>query len=218
VRAALLVITCGRRIYFERTLESFHTRCGHQFAHRLIVDDSGDPAYGEWLRSTFRDWSVVSHDKRLGLAGAIDTAWSHLSSVDVDFVFHLEDDFTFPVDVPLTEMAAHLKRDPSLAQVTLYRQPWSPQEHIAGGYLGLYSDDYTLEQVTESFDLFTTSRLFSFNPSLYRKEITHYRGGLEADVTEVLARDGLRFGVLAGNGGSPLCTHIGAERSPGWKV
>jgi hypothetical protein len=216
MNVALVAFTCGRRVYLERTMQSFHEACDLRFTYRLMVDDSGDPEYGDWLRDTFRNWHVVSHDKRMGLGAAIDTAWSHLSSVDCDYVFHLEDDWLFPVPVPIDEMAAHLERDPSLAQVTLYRQPGSPQEHIAGGYLRLH--DYELAEAGDATDLWVSRKLFSFNPSLYPKGVTHYRGGLEAAVTDAMVRDGLRFAVLAGDGETPLCFHIGAERSAGWQA
>jgi hypothetical protein len=209
----MVVFTCGRRHYLERTLESFHAACDHDFSHRLIIDDSGDPEYGVWLRDTFRGWHVVSHDKRRGLGAAVESGWSHLTSVDAEFVFHLEDDFAFR-EVPLRVMVDLLRADDALAQVVLYRQPWSPEERVAGGYLRLH--DYDAEPAPPGFELWTSQRLFGFNPTLYPKWITSYPGGVEAAVTERLTADGYRFGVLAGDGQSPLCVHIGAERSPAW--
>ena len=210
---ALMVTTCGRRLYLERALESLHENLSEGFDHRIMVDDSGDPAYGAWLRATFHGWTILHHGMRAGLAAAVETAWDAIRRTDARWIFHTEDDFTYTQRIPLKAMREALSLDSSLAQVTLYRQPWSPQEQILGGYLrdGRWRD---VERI-HGFELHTDGGLFSFNPTMYRRRIVDdCIGGLEADVTRQLP--GWRFGVLTGPGESPLCWHIGAERSAGW--
>lgn len=210
---ALILTTCGRRHYLERSLESLHDNCTEAFAHRIIVDDSGDSDFGAWLRSTFTGWWVLSHGTRAGLGAAVETAWDAVCRTDAEWVFHIEDDFTYTQTVPLDVMRSVLQDNPTLAQVTLYRQPWSPAERVAGGYLR--DGRWTTTEVVRGYELHTDGGLFSFNPTLYSARIAHTcTGGLEADVTAQL--DGYRFGVLSGHDQSPLCWHIGAERSAGW--
>jgi len=209
---ALILTTCGRRYYLERSLESLHTNCPEDFAHRIMVDDSGDADYSRWLRATFPNWTVLSHPERAGLGAAVETAWDAVRRTDAEFVFHIEDDFTYEAAIPLDVMRRFLA-DPTLAQVTLYRQPWSPSETIAGGYLrdGRWHE----EDDVDGYHLWLDGGLFSFNPTLYPRHIVDSCvGGLEADVTAQLA--GFRFGVITGPDQRPLCWHIGAERSAGW--
>lgn len=210
---ALILTTCGRRHYLERSLESLHANCAETFAHRIMVDDSGDPEFSAWLRSTFIGWTVLSHGMRAGLAAAVETAWDAVRRTDAEWIFHIEDDFTYTRTVPVAAMRLALESDPTLAQVTLYRQPWSPAERVAGGYLR--DGRWTETDSVCGYELHTDGGLFSFNPTLYPRQIVdECIGGLEADVTRQL--HGWKFGVLSGPSESPLCWHIGAERSAGW--
>jgi hypothetical protein len=206
IMTALLLTTCGRGHYLARCLNSLST---DGFEHRIVIDDSGDMDYARQLRETLPGWTIISHASRRGLAAAIETGWDAIRHLDVDYVFHIEDDFVFPETVPLDRMQAILEADPSLAQVVLYRQPWGPAETITGGYL----NQYPYEQ---DGDLFITDRIFSINPCLYPAWVCDHEGGLEADVTAQLVAEHKRFAVLCGPDKTPLCFHIGAERSAGW--
>lgn len=199
---ALVVFTAGRKTYLERTLISFHEHCDHQFDHRVIIDDSGDHGFQQWLNRTFPTWTIIHHQQNEGLAAAVDTAWQWCHSHSVDWVFHLEEDFTFEQDVDIPRMV-DLIRENDLHQLVLYRQPWAPREMSSGGYLHLGG----WERLAD--DLWVGSHLFGFNPCLYPGWVCSLRGGLEADVTEQF--DDLRSGVLTGPDEAPLCWHIGAE-------
>jgi glycosyltransferase involved in cell wall biosynthesis len=213
VSTALILTTCGRRLYLERSLESLHEHLGEPFEHRIIVDDSGDATYGAWLRRTFAGWTILHHGVRAGLGAAVESAWDAVRRTDARWVFHTEDDFTFLQRIPLKAMREALSRDSDLAQVTLYRQPWSPAERVQGGYLN--DGRWTHTERVHGFELHTDGGLFSFNPTMYRRKIVDdCVGGLEADVTRQLP--GWRFGVLSGPAKTSLCWHIGAERSAGW--
>ena len=206
---ALLVFTCGRKNYLQRTLESLATNCDFDFRWKIMVDDSGDPDFAAWLKDRLWNWRVVSHTQNRGLAAAIQTGWDALVSEGAQRVFHLEEDFTFEHPVNIDQLVG-LRYAYRLDQVVLYRQPWSPQEIAAGGYLK--SDD-RWQQVRDT-NLWVGSHLFSFNPCYYTSDVFgRVRPGLEADVTASIAADHeLRSGVLTANDGGPLCWHIGAER------
>lgn len=208
---ALVIFTAGRKTYLERTWESFTDKCKHRFTHRIIVDDSGDPQFGSWLDGWFGSgWTIIHHAEQLGLDRAIDSAWSAVADTGAEWVFHLEEDWTFtePVNVPRL-IAACAAND--LDQLVLYRQPWSPSEVVAGGYLHS-APGY--ERVAD--DLWFTSTLFSFNPCVYPARVCMLPGGYESDVTRsvLAAPDSYgQFGVLTGPDESPLCWHIGVERA-----
>jgi glycosyltransferase involved in cell wall biosynthesis len=205
---ALLLTTCGRGHYLSRCLASLDTE---PFEHRIVVDDSGDLDYARKLRLELPGWTIISHAARRGLAAAIETGWDAIRHLDVDYVFHVEDDFVFPDPIPLDRMRQILEDDPTLAQVVLYRQPGPPHEVAHGGYLNM-------GEYEQTGDLYIADRCFSFNPCLYPAWVCDHDGGLEADVTAQLVSEHKRFAVLAGPDKTPLCFHIGAERSAGWQL
>jgi hypothetical protein len=208
---ALLVTTCGREHYLNRMLVSLPADVAlGEHGPRIIVDDSGDDDFSQRLRDRLPGWHIISHAERCGLAAAIESGWDAIRKLNVDHVLHIEDDFVFPEGIPLDTMVDTLEADDTLAQVVLYRQPWSPGERVAGGYLndGKWSDAVG--------GLHYGSHLFSFNPCLYPSWVCDHPGGLEADVTLALLAEHKRFAVLTGPDQSPLCFHIGAERSAGW--
>lgn len=187
-KVALMVVTDGRWDYLADTMRSFEQQCDFPFAETHIVYDN----------------------PRRGLAGNIQRGWDRLGH-DIEYVFHLEDDFTFPQRVPIREMISALRAYPSLAQVALKRQPWSPEEQMVGNMLLRIP---TLEQYD---NLCVHSNLFTFNPCLYPREITRYGAGLEAEVTQKLLADGWQFAYYGGKHDPPRCIHIGHRRSEGYR-
>jgi hypothetical protein len=133
---------------------------------------------------------------------------------DIDYVFHLEDDFIFPDVVDIELMIEILEYEPELAQVALLRQPWSPEEQQAGG---IYSIEP--ERFKQKYGFVQQSHLFTFNPCLYPIGVARdYRAGLEADLTANLLSDDWRFGYLGELGDDPKTIHIGIRRSRNYQL
>ena len=169
---ALLVMTDGRDHIFQ-TIPSFEAFASGPISERWIHDDSGDPRHAEKLRRVFPGYTVVSTPGRSGFGGAIRSAWNNLrESSSADFVFHLEDDFTFRRLVYLSAMATVLLNRPELVQMALRRQPWNADEMRAGGIVEQHPGDY-LDERDEICDLEWLShrRFFTTNPSLYRRSL-----------------------------------------------
>ena len=210
-RITLMCITDGRWDYLRRTIASAEEMLDYEFTCRLLVDDSGSNTD---LAPQFDGWHYLKNAERRGLAGAIQAGWDALP--DCDYVFHLEDDFTFPEPVPVFEMAAALSADPTLAQVALMRQPWSPEEQAAGSVYRANGSGYT-RSVSSGVELVTHRKLFTFNPCLYPRSIVDYGAGLEQEVTDCLIAKGYRFSYLGAVTDPPRCIHIGAVRSAGYR-
>ena len=205
--AALVLVTAGRRTYLERTWESFTDQCAHRFDHLICVDDSGDADFGLWLDGWLGDrWQIIHHGENRGLPAAIGSAWDAVVATGAEWVFHLEEDWTFPALVDVPALIGRCDAA-DLDQLVLYRQPWSPQEQIGGGYLHT-AEGY--ERVED--DLWVTDRLFSFNPCVYPAAVCDKAGGYESEVTKQFDGRG-RFGVLTGADEAPMCWHIGVERA-----
>ena len=207
-KLALMVITDGRWDYLQRTLESAAVALDWPWHQKILVDDSG-----EELGFSPDGFKFVKNLPRRGLAGAIQSGWDALDK-DIDYVFHLEDDFIFPDVVDIELMIELLEYEPELAQVALLRQPWSPEEQQAGG---IYSIEP--ERFKQKYGFVQQSHLFTFNPCLYPIGVARdYRAGLEAELTADLLADDWRFGYLGELGDDPKTIHIGIRRSRNYQL
>lgn len=186
----LLFIT-DRRPYAERTLASAAEMLPPLDAC-VIVDDA---------------------DHEMGFGGAIQAGWEGVLRTNCDYVFHLEDDFTFNRPVPLAQMRQTLEAKRNLAQVALKRQPWNAEERAAGGIVEQHPGEFQ-----EVRGLWTEhERFFTTNPCLYPRWIVEkgWPQGPESEgrFTHRLRDEGLRFAFWGGKFAPPHVEHIGAERA-----
>jgi hypothetical protein len=215
---SLLVITDGRADCLERTLWSAASNLlGPQINHRIIIDDSCDPIYRTWLLTHFPTYDVYSFDHKLGFGGAITAGWEVLAEVsDDEFVWHLEDDFTFAERVELARMIHVLEAVPHLAQLVLKRQPWNPIEIAAGGIVEQHPNEYT--DIFIDGDVYSAhNRYFSTNPCLYRRSLIKLGWPQEAQSEGMfgfkLRALGYHCGFWGSRFDSPKVTHIGNVRN-----
>lgn len=213
-----LVFTDGRRDCLVRSLWSFRKHLlTHDDLDWLIVNDSTDPEFTDWLEDEF-PWAAVSNThERLGFAGTIQRGWSMIHP-EADFVFHLEDDFVPTGAVELDAMIEVLEAHPFLAQMVLKRQPWSPEEKAAGGIIEMWPDEYT-ECGDEIDGQWSEHRLFwSTNPSVYRVGMTDFGWpdgpDSERKFTNKILGDSpdWRFAFWGAKFDAPTVTHIGDQR------
>jgi hypothetical protein len=212
---ALVVITDGRPYLWE-TLASL-SLVAPPFAHSILVDDSGctaaESVYGSFER-------VVTHEHRQGLAAAVRSGWEAADELGADFIFHLEDDWTFVTRPELQRMADVLTLEPHLSQISLKRQPWNPTEVAAGGFVEVNPDAYS--PVARGVVSWTEHRVcFSLNPCVIPRRIFE-RGwptGNEAEQTYNLNDDPAnRFAIWGTKFDPPCVHHIGVTRSPQWAL
>lgn len=192
---AVLFITDGRTDYHERSLKSAKGMLPEP-VEMIKIDDP---------------------EHKMGFAGAIDYGWKRLRKQSVDWVFHLEGDFTFERPVPIARMIGVLERRPELAQLVLKRQPWNEREKLAGGIIEADPQDF--EQVTDRGDVWTEHRKFwSTNPSLYSVGWCHQDWPQversEGVFTHRLLEDPqVKFGLWGAKKDPPAVIHIGDERT-----
>lgn len=221
---ALLVMTDGRREFLQRTLASANDMITGPITRRVIHDDSGDPAYRDFLAATYPQFELITTAGRSGFGAAIDSAWSRLAYGDESLVFHLEDDFLFNRPVDLADLALVLDAHPHLAQLALRRQPWNDEERAAGGIVERFPDAYT--DVHHGQFAWLEHRLFfTTNPCLYRSNLCRRRWpaggqsegrfslGLVADGTAEASPAAVRFGFWGARDSGEWVEHIGAVRA-----
>ena len=211
---ALLVMTDGRDTITE-TIRSFDEQVTGPVMHRVIHDDSGEPDHRQHLQESFPDFEVIGGN-RSGFGGAIIRAWRHLRTVPVDWVFHLEDDFTFNRPVALDGLAEVMTANPHIAQMALRRQPWNAEERSAGGVVELHPDRY--QDCTDGHNAWLEHRsFFTTNPSLYRRNLCDigWPKGNESEgrfTAKLVADPQVRFGYWGSRQSGEWVTHIGEER------
>jgi hypothetical protein len=217
---ALVVITDGRGKYLEQTVPSFRAACDFPFYKTILVDDSGDAEFHYRADELVKPDLSALHQRRMGGAAAIRSAWRLLRSLPVDYVFHLEDDWTFPCRVPVAEMVGLLDADSSLANVVLRRQSWGLEP--VGGYIAADPDGFTQHYRTvdgTQVPYLVHNKGFWLNPGVYRADVVNMgwpAGGHEHHFSARVAQRGYRFAVYGTADDAPRCLHIGSERSRAW--
>lgn len=189
----------------------------------VTISDRGDLYYPQCVASMAKhlqyDFDLHIHvddrEHKLGLAGAVQQAWSQVP-VEMDYVFHVEEDFVFTEDVDIEAMAKCLFRNPHCAQLVLKRQPWSMEERAAGGIMEMHPDLY----VSVGMEWTEHRRIFSLNPCLIPARIIDmgWPDGNEAEMTERLLERSFCFGFWGKPSDPPRCLHIGAQRGQGWRL
>lgn len=211
----LLVMTDGRDTIHD-TIASFHERVTGPISHRVIHDDSGDPAHRKLLAETFPEFQIIG-GRRLGFAGAISRAWSQIRNLPAQWVFHLEDDFTFKRHVDLLDMAHVLSTHPHIVQMALRRQPWNPQEVEAGGIVEQSPESYS-DCTDGEFHWLEQRQFFTTNPSLYRVSLCGQRWPKGSNSEgrfslDVLTDPDVAFAYWGARNSGEWVTHIGAQRA-----
>lgn len=221
-----MMITDGRQKCFESTLASLDALIGlKSFDHAIVVDDGGSHQYSAYLESVHR-WDVhvwPSPDGKRGFGGAIQAGWDTLlamEALNIDYVFHLEDDFVFTRYFSLRWMARLLEQHPNVMQMALMRQPWAPAEIEAGGVVQMHPTEFFQHRDEQTGQKWFSHRLFfSTNPSLYRWSLMlrgwprgeHSEGAMTAQLLEAIPD--CRFGYLGDRLEDPWVMHIGAKRT-----
>ncbi len=220
---AVLIMTDGRDDYLRRCMASLHNLRG-PITETWMHDDTGDLIQRAELSIRYPDFMQLGDGPRRGFGGAMAYAWSQLAARSgCRWVFHIEQDFTFERPVDLVAMAAALDDDPTLVQMALRRQPWSPPEHAAGGVVEMHQEAY--EDRSHDGHPYLRHRLFfTTNPSLFHRSLCTKRwpegANSEGRFTHQLLRDGhlnidgdrLGFGYWGSRADAPLVEHIGTTR------
>jgi len=212
LKVALTVTTDGRD-YIWRMLESLKQNVDFPFHQKIIVNDEGT------TKLSIDGFDVINHDGRKGLTQAVRTAWGAVDD-DVDYVFHLEDDFTFNCAIDIHSMTQIMEGYPSLVQMLLKRQAWSAEEVSAGGFVEMNPDSYEQKVFSIKEDkliyYLTHRNFFSLNPCLIPKRVIDvgWPDGNEAGFGGILFSDQTaKAAILGTKYNKPRVHHIGGTRT-----
>lgn len=211
----MVVVGNGRRELLSDAIRSATRHVTGPIAERVIVDDTGDPGYQEWLRHEFPTFRVEA-TRRRGYDVAMQTVWRVARKAALPWVFTMEEDFTFNRDVDLAAMTRVLASNPHLTQMALRRQPWFPKEVEAGGIIERHPDRYT-DRSSSDGNWLEHSVFWTTNPQVTPLQIIlDHPWPSGADSERRFGRAVNRRGRLSGYWGKrtddPWITHHGYER------
>lgn len=218
-----LVTPTNRPHCMEQMLASAESHLGleHFAQHIVVCDEPNGMAYYQWLVDRLPAATVLAPlDHARGFGGAIQAAWSEIDS-DVDYVFHLEDDFVFNWGVSLELMIDLLAKNPQLLQVALQRQPVNADEIAAGSVVGMHPDWYD-DRILDDVPWLEHRVFFTTNPSLYPRNLLDRGWPQEARSEGIftirLLEERVRgtFALLGSRFDAPAVTHIGARTGEGY--
>lgn len=176
MKCALILVTDGRE-YVHETVRSLQANRGNfLFDQVIVVNDKNAPyltedlvEYAESVVSPTGSVVVDTARSPRGFTKQIILAWS-LIDEDIDYVFHLEDDFIFLEPLRIKDMISVLERNPKLVQMALLRGPVNEEERAAGGIVEKAPDDYIL--IEDQFVWREHRKFFTTNPSVYKRSLT----------------------------------------------
>ncbi|HEY9370053.1 hypothetical protein [Streptomyces sp.] len=214
----LIVLGNGRKDCIAEALASIGGRL-RGVGPVLIVDDSGDPAYREWLESEHGVEVVpVADDGKAGYWRAMRKVWQ--TAAGCRQVMFWEEDFVLNQPLDAADLVAVLDDCPHLTQIALVRQSWFHNEHHHGGVIeALEAQRNRFQQRTNGHHYWIEHRAcFTGNPSLIPAR-TLRRPWPEGDWSEsrfgrdLFADPKARGAYWGHRGDPPLVTHVGRERA-----
>lgn len=218
------VITNGREELLEQTIASIEKNLQYDFVLKVIIDDSGNTEHSLRLQEKYGDnFQVISHATNRGLSGSIRSLWEVAQILDVDYIWHQEDDFTFNEPVNIDLMISILEARPNLWQLALKRQPVNAEEAAVGGFMELAPETYFEHGFIDSDAIWLEHRnFFTLNPCLYPISITRPlwpEGGGEKEFGErIFQNPEVMCGYLGTVADEPKVNHIGNYRTGEWTV
>lgn len=224
MKILLGIIDNKRPEYLSKTISSLEDNIDFEFVGKILVDDSGDGLYSQYLLDLYgQNYSIISHQQNRGLSGSIRTLWSIARDIDVDYIFHLEGDFTFNEKIDIYNLHKIFGLEPHLAQIALKRQPVNHEEARYGGFMNMDPSAYYDRFYPEiNYHWVEHRKFFTLNPSLYPKWVIDLGweiGWGEKEFTDRLLADSLvKCGFYGKREDGPRVHHIGDSRSGNWFV
>jgi hypothetical protein len=173
----------GRKGYLERTIASWESNLIGTPKHKIIFDDSGNPAYLNWLKRNFghRFEIVPTGPNALGQKESIQFIFNYLSSLDVDYIIEVEEDWMLFRPLDVSQITKVLDDRPNVLQMRIPRTVWYAPYHVldinSGSLLKHHIElpGTTHEIITDGESSWYEWRgdfyFWSHNPSVYSRRI-----------------------------------------------
>jgi len=162
----LIITTNGRKEYIVPTIDSWKNFIDININNKIIIDDSGNKEYRDWLTSTFPDFQILPlGEKNMGFSFLMKT-WLVDLSIESKYLLLLEDDFLLLEELDI-ETILNILDNKHLIELSLKRQAWSAEEINAGGMIERIFNGTNFIQKDGWFE---HRQFFTTNPSFINVE------------------------------------------------
>jgi hypothetical protein len=214
----LLIITDGRKELLDATVNSARQNLICNFKTQIIVNDSQDQEYQIYLSSLYPDFTIINNIPKAGFSGSINAGWKALSK-EVDYIFHLEEDFLFEQEVEISNLVELLQR--SGAYQMMFKRDAVLSNPIEAEYGGYIEANPHLYEQHDGYILH--NNFFSTNPCIYSTTICKFgwpegQGEIEFFNQIKNVDKEAKCGIVGNKFDKPLVRHIGYFRNDGWKI
>lgn len=159
-----------RREYLKASLDSLSATLSGPIVQRVIYDCWADPAIRAELEAIGQPhgFYVVGPIAAVDFTGSMRAMWTYLGKrARGEYIFQVEDDFTYERPIDLDAMIAVLRDQPHVVQMALLRDACYADERETGGILG-----WPLPAFTFHDGWFEHRQFWTNNPSLFRRSLT----------------------------------------------
>jgi hypothetical protein len=216
-KVSLIVFTDGRTNCLSETLLSFHEKVQYVFTEKIIIND----CLGEHERIVVDSLAekygflAIHNNVKIGFSGVYNLGWSIVSK-ESDYLFNLEDDFTFNEEIDINSMINIIDKNPYLIQLVLKRQAWNDEEKKVGGIIEQWAELYEEKEI-DGIKWSEHNLFYSTNPSLTPRWVFEKGWVLgnnsEAKFSQKIFSEGdYKSAYLGGKFDTPKVHHIGQER------
>jgi hypothetical protein len=214
-----ITLTNGRKDIINITRPSWYKNLAGNVDLEIIIDDSGDGSYREWLSSEYKNAKIIYVDKNpSGFANATSKCFEVALDSGCKYVLHTEDDFVLNRKLETSNLINILKENKNLSQISLQRQPWYDHEKTKDTIIDSYraqGHEFTEKESNNSFYM-EHSFYWTTNPNIYPIEIARLgwpkESSSEIKFTKKIFSLGYKSAFYEKEGSEPYVTHIGHFR------
>jgi hypothetical protein len=163
----LIITTNGRKEYILPTINSWKNFIDSNINNKIIIDDSGNQEYRDWLSETFPDFTIMPlGENNMGFSFLMKT-WLTNLKFESKYLLLLEDDFLLLENIDVDKILNILDNNDNIIQLCLKRQAWSQEEVAAGGMIERI---YNGSNFIQKDGWFEHREFFTTNPSFMNVE------------------------------------------------
>tara|TARA_Y100000593_G_scaffold95031_1_gene198547 strand:+ start:1326 stop:2111 length:786 start_codon:yes stop_codon:yes gene_type:complete len=237
MNVTILFFSTNRLDYLMPTLRSFHSKINFEGLNlnKIFIDDyplgRNDFVFNN-VKDNYNFDELVLHTENKGQSVTWKEAWEMVPK-DTDYIWHQEDDFTFPEEINVQNLINILESFPrSLSQICLKRQVWYENdndfiEQIEEGKIG---KEIEININNKKEYLILHQHYFNANPCIYPRWVIEEKYSHNPQESVIASDLKQRYGntvyssIYGKKLDKPLCEHIGyynqgckvEENAPGW--
>lgn len=217
-KIAWITPTNGRKDLLLAARQSWYDNIVGKIEKEIIVDDSGNQEYHDWLKTEYPSAAVVRYsDKNLGYTTTMQNCFDQAILSGCDYVLHTEDDFVLKSKLDINLIAEILDNNEDLAQIVFKRSPVYQWEHLGTDLIdSIRKRGYPIEYREDKNTIAVNSFYWSANPNIYPIKVARLGWPAESQSEIAFSKKvfalGYKSAYLGTENDEPITDHIGHYR------